>query len=57
MWQAPSLCSSGACVEVALLDDTVNVRASNDPEKVLTFTREEWDAFVEGAKSGEFDYA
>lgn len=48
--------SNGACVEVAACDCHVKVRDSKDPDgAVLTFTLQEWDAFVAGAKAGEFD--
>lgn len=47
---------SGNRVEVAFVDGAVAVRQSDDPTgPVLLFTRSEWDAFVEGAKDGEFD--
>lgn len=31
------------------------VRQSTDPEAKLEFTRDEWVAFLAGAKAGEFD--
>jgi Domain of unknown function (DUF397) len=44
------------CVEVAFVDGAVAVRDSkNQDGPVLIFTSEEWDAFVGGAKDGEFD--
>jgi hypothetical protein len=44
------------CVEVAFVDGAVAVRDSKDPTgPVLVFTAGEWDAFVDGAKDGEFD--
>ncbi|MBX6722510.1 MAG: DUF397 domain-containing protein [Dactylosporangium sp.] len=44
------------CVEVAFVGDRIAVRDSKDPEgPVLVFTPAEWDAFVAGAKDGEFD--
>jgi hypothetical protein len=44
------------CVEVAFVDGVIAVRSSNRAEgPVLLFTQEEWDAFVGGAKDGEFD--
>lgn len=44
------------CVEVAFVDAAVAVRDSKDPSgPVLLFTLPEWDAFVGGAKDGEFD--
>jgi hypothetical protein len=48
--------SNGNCVEVAQLDQGVAVRDSKDPSgAVLVFTPAEWDAFLDGAKGGEFD--
>jgi hypothetical protein len=44
------------CVEVAFVDGAVAVRDSkNQDGPVLIFTSDEWDAFVGGAKDGEFD--
>lgn len=50
------------CVEVAFLrdvddaQDAIAVRDSkNQAGPVLLFTQQEWDAFVGGAKDGEFD--
>jgi hypothetical protein len=43
-------------VEVAFVDDLIGLRNSADPQgTVLVFTRGEWDAFVAGARDGEFD--
>jgi hypothetical protein len=44
------------CVEVAFVGDSILVRDSKNPAgAVLVFTPSEWDAFVNGAKDGEFD--
>lgn len=44
------------CVEAALRDGHVLVRDSKDPDgPVLSFTPDEWSAFILGAKDGEFD--
>jgi Domain of unknown function (DUF397) len=44
------------CVEVAFVGDSILVRDSKNPSgAVLVFTPNEWDAFVNGAKDGEFD--
>jgi hypothetical protein len=44
------------CVEVAFVDGAIAVRDSKNPSGgVLVFTPGEWDAFVDGAKDGEFD--
>ena len=48
--------NSDNCVEVAFVDDAIAVRDSkNQDGSVLIFTAAEWDAFVGGAKDGEFD--
>jgi hypothetical protein len=44
------------CVEVAFVDDAIAVRDSRTPDgPILIFTQAEWEAFVGGAKDGEFD--
>jgi hypothetical protein len=44
------------CVEVAFVDGAIAVRDSkHDDGPILLFTQDEWDAFVAGAKDGEFD--
>ncbi|MDG4762984.1 DUF397 domain-containing protein [Solwaraspora sp. WMMD406] len=44
------------CVEVAFVDEAIAVRDSKNPAgPVLIFTADEWDAFVGGARDGEFD--
>jgi hypothetical protein len=58
IWVKSSLSfSNGNCVEVAELPGgSVGVRNSWDPEgPVLTFTQDEWNAFLAGARRGEFD--
>ena len=48
--------TGGNCVEVAALaDGQVAMRNSRQPEgPVLVFTRAEWEAFLLGARDGEF---
>ncbi|TQN31772.1 uncharacterized protein DUF397 [Haloactinospora alba] len=59
VWKRSSLSTedSDAIVEVAKFDDGYRaVRDGKNPEKgTLFFTPEEWEAFVLGAKDGEFD--
>ncbi|MCC7315414.1 MAG: DUF397 domain-containing protein [Planctomycetes bacterium] len=44
------------CVQVARKPEGVAVRDSGDSAKsTLYFTHEEWRAFVQGVKGGEFD--
>lgn len=49
--------ANGNCVEVQFLTDGgVQVRNSRDRAgAVITYTREEWEAFLGGVKNGEFD--
>jgi hypothetical protein len=50
----------GSCVEAGpLLDGSgrIAVRHSKAPDAaVIVYTRAEWDAFLAGAKDGEFDF-
>jgi hypothetical protein len=57
-WRKASFSADqGACVELAPLPDgRVAVRNSNHPDAgTVLFTRREMDAWVQGAKAGEFD--
>jgi hypothetical protein len=56
-WKKSSRSSgNGQCVEWADLGDVVAVRDSKHPAgPALIFTREEWEAFIAGAKDREFD--
>lgn len=56
-WRKSSYSSAGNCVEIAELPDgRIGIRNSNHPSEAATvFTRSEIDAFLRGAKSGEFD--
>ena len=56
-WFKSSASASGACVEVAHLPGGgVAVRDSKDRSKAPhVYTRREWEAFLTGAKNGEFD--
>ncbi|MFI7539730.1 DUF397 domain-containing protein [Actinoplanes sp. NPDC049599] len=57
-WQKSSKCANGNCVEVARVDgDTYLIRDSKRPDSpALSFTVEEWTAFVEGVQAGEFRF-
>jgi hypothetical protein len=57
-WVKSSLSfANGNCVEVAdLAGGEIGVRNSRHPEgPVLRFTPAEWQAFIGGARNGEFD--
>lgn len=57
-WFASSRSESGSGhrVEVAFVGEVIAVRDAQNPSgPALIFTEAEWDAFVGGAKDGEFD--
>ncbi|MGC9669468.1 DUF397 domain-containing protein [Planosporangium sp. 12N6] len=50
--------NNGGCVEVAFLDQDVAVRDTKDRTgPVLIFANDEWAAFIDGVRRGEFDLA
>ncbi|WP_430781091.1 DUF397 domain-containing protein [Actinoplanes sp. G11-F43] len=56
-WRRSSRCSTGTCVEVARVAEQVLIRDSKVPgSAILSFSREEWDAFVAGVKAGDFGF-
>jgi hypothetical protein len=58
LWRRSTKCSTNSCVEVrdlpeggkAVRDSKAGLRSP-----VLRFTAEEWSAFAQGVKAGEFD--
>ena len=53
-----SYCHNHGCVAVAVLPDgAVAVRDSKEDGPILRFTVQEWHAFVQGIKAGEFEYS
>ena len=55
-WRKSSTSGGVNCVEVRVDADAVQVRHSKDCRgAVLTFTHQEWKAFLAGVKSGEFE--
>ena len=56
-WISAGRClATNHCVEVARMGERVAVRDSKDPSVVLLLTRLEFEAFLDGAKQGEFDH-
>jgi hypothetical protein len=54
--KASASLTNGSCVELAPYSNGVAVRDSKDPDgPVLRYTPDEWRAFLDGAKNGEFD--
>ena len=58
IWRQSSFSGGGNsnCIEVAEAGELIAMRNSNHPDRgILLFTRAEIDAFLKGAKAGEFD--
>jgi hypothetical protein len=58
IWRRAARCAGdGDCIEVAHFPEgEVAIRSSKDAHgNYLTFSTEEWRAFVDGVESGEFD--
>jgi Domain of unknown function (DUF397) len=56
-WRKSSRCTSGTCVEVAKVADQYLIRDSKQPGTApLSFTEDEWVAFVAGVNAGEFRF-
>lgn len=61
-WHISTYSSNGgaACVEAGALNDgsgRVAVRHSHHPEgSYIVYTRQEWKAFTQGVRAGEFDF-
>jgi uncharacterized protein DUF397 len=55
--KASASSSDGQCVEMRTHEDMIEVRDSKDPHgPVLRFRAAEFAAWLDGAKSGEFDH-
>jgi len=56
VWKSARSCTGGNCVQVAVAGDVIALRDSkNQDGAVLIYSTDEWTAFVEGVKSGDFD--
>lgn len=52
-----SKCDSGTCIEVAVTPEGVYIRNSQEPNKVLWSSLEEWRDFRKGiVEKGDFDF-
>jgi hypothetical protein len=54
-WRKASFCAGGECAEIAKKDDTVVLRNSTRPRRMVRYSAEEWQSLVLGIKAGEFD--
>jgi hypothetical protein len=57
VFRKSSLSGGSGCVAVAkFTDNSVKIRDTKDKEgPVLSFTKQEWEAFLGGVKRGEFE--
>lgn len=54
-WTRSSRCIASGCVEVQVLGDAVLVRNSAEADgPVLKYSHDEWIAFIDGVRAGEF---
>ena len=56
-FERSSYCANSCCVEVAMVHQTgkVILRSSQVPDVQISFSAEEWKAFLAGVRSDEFD--
>ncbi|MGA5818332.1 DUF397 domain-containing protein [Kitasatospora sp. NPDC094028] len=57
-WQKPSGVDENTpnYLEIASEGDNVYIRENTNPDLVVTTTRRKLDAWIKGAKAGEFDH-
>lgn len=55
-WRVARSCNGGACVKVAARGDEIIIGSSQHSDgPVVSYSREEFAAFVEGIRQGDFD--
>ena len=55
-WRTATKSAAGNCVQVARHGSTIMIADSKNPDgPFLSYTLPEFDAFLDGAKKGEFD--
>ena len=56
-WRKSSFSQNGDCAELSWTGTHVYLRNTGDhAERILEFTHAEWQAFIQGVKSGEADF-
>jgi hypothetical protein len=53
-WRKSSFCAANECVEIARMNGSVVLRSSTRPWRTVRYTPQEWQAFVNGLRAGEF---
>lgn len=54
-WRTSTFSGGTNCVQVGSTDGMIMIGDTKNPDQVLSYSRQEWAAFLEGAKHGEFD--
>lgn len=55
-WRTAAKSGGGNCIQVMRRNDVIMIADSKDPRgPILSYTLQEFDAFLDGAKRGEFD--
>jgi hypothetical protein len=55
-WRVAQKCNGGECVRVAAHGDTIVIGSSKHRDgPVIAYSRDEWTAFVQGIREGDFD--
>lgn len=56
LWRIAKMSGDSNCVQVRRHDDMIVIGNSRFPDgPFLSYTKDEWAAFLDGAKKGEFD--
>lgn len=55
-WRVALRCNGGECIRVAPHGNQIIIGDTKNPKgPVLTYSRDEWHAFVDGVRQGDFD--
>lgn len=55
-WRKATKSTAGNCIQVMRRNGVIMISDSKNPAgPILSYTLPEWDAFLDGAKRGEFD--
>ena len=55
LWRTATASGGTGCVQVRSDNGMVLVGDSKNPDPILSYTRREWAAFIDGVKKSEFD--
>jgi hypothetical protein len=53
LWKKSSKCGTNACVEAKITKHVVVLK--DDTGSMVIYSHDEWQAFIDGVKAGEFD--